>query len=97
MFLRGLCIVRIHVFPLRFCVSSGGSSSKVRRKNVNPPSKRGRTYHARIVYSEDEEEVAPTPPHARCQSARNKGKSNVKSAARKKKEPVKIAAELEAK
>ena len=46
-------------FSLRFCVSSGGSSSKVRRKNANPPSKHGRTYHARIVYSEDEEEVAP--------------------------------------
>ena len=47
------------------------------------------------MYSEDEEEIAPTPPPARCQSARNKGKSNVKStAARKKKEPIKTAVEL---
>ena len=78
-------------FPLWFCVSPGGSSSKDRRKNVNPPSKRGRIYHARIVYSEDEEEVAPTPLPACRQSARNKGKSNVKSTAarKKKKEPVK--------
>ena len=83
-------------FPLRFCVTLGGSSSKVCRKNVNPPSKRGRIYHARIVYSEDKVEVAPTPLPACRQSARNKGKSNVKSTAarKKKKEPLKTAAEL---
>ena len=48
------------------------------------------------MHSEDEEEVAPTPPPARRQSARNEGKSNVKSTAarKKKKELVKTAAEL---
>jgi hypothetical protein len=73
---------------------SGGSSSKPRRKNANPPSKRGRTHFARPVYSEEEEEAAPTPPPARRQSARNKGKSTFKSVARKKKSPVKTAAQM---
>ena len=82
----------LHLLSMVFVSGSGGSSSKGRRKNASAPSKRGRTYYARPVYSDDEiqEEVAPKPPPVRRQSARSKAKS----VARKRKSPVKTAAEM---